>query len=379
MAIQEVRVGKPITYASTGVNYEAMDSLKRAAQLAARSTAGNLQDLGIQEVEESRGESAHVIDMGRFYLATVMEGLGTKNLVADAYRKGEPSFYDKIAQDTVAMIVNDLLVVGARPMVVNAYWAASSGNWFEDEQRAKDLAGGWVQACNMAEAIYGGGETPTLKGIINPGTVDLAGSAVGIIRPKKRLTLGEKLTSGDIILFAPSSGVHANGLTLCRTIAASLPEEYNTELSDGKTYGELLLSPTHIYAKLVKGLFEGGVDIHYMANITGHGWRKLMRADWEFTYIIDTIPQPQAVFSFIQEHSHNSDEEMYGNFNMGAGFAFYVPERHVSKAQQVGKKLGLDLLKAGRVEDGPKQVVIEPKGITFKAETLGVRFSANHA
>ncbi|MDO8638118.1 MAG: AIR synthase related protein [Candidatus Daviesbacteria bacterium] len=367
------RVDKPITYASTGVNYDAMDPLKRAAQIAARSTFGNLQDLGIQEIEASRGESAYVIDMGPFYLATVIEGLGTKNLVADAYRKEEPSFYDKIAQDTVAMIVNDLLVVGARPMVVNAYWAAGSGNWFEDVQRAKDLAEGWAKACNMAEAIYGGGETPTLKDIINSETVDLAGSAVGIIRPKKRLTLGDRLVVGDAILLAPSSGVHANGLTLCRTIAAGLPEGYNTELSDKQTYGEALLAPTHIYAKLVRGLFEQGVDIHYMANITGHGWRKLMRADREFTYIIDQIPQPQALFGFIQEHSHNSDEEMYGNLNMGAGFAFYVPEKHVSKAQQIGEKLGLDLLKAGHVEEGPKQVVIEPKGLRFKADTLGVR------
>lgn len=368
------RVGNPITYASTGVNYDAMDPLKRTAQLAARSTSDNLQDIGISEIEASRGESAHVIDMGSFYLATVVEGLGTKNLVADASRcEGGPSFYDKIAQDTVAMIVNDLLVVGARPMVVNAYWAAGNGNWFEDEQRAKDLADGWAKACNKAEAIYGGGETPTLKGIINPETVDLAGSAVGIIRPKKRLTLGDRLSAGDAILLAPSSGVHANGLTLCRTIGAELSEGYNTKLSDGQTYGEALLTPTHIYAKLVRGLFERGVDIHYMANITGHGWRKLMRADREFTYVIDKIPQPQALFGFIQEHSHNSDEEMYGNFNMGAGFAFYVLEKHVSKAQQVGEKLGLDLFKAGRIEEGPKQVIIEPKGLTFKADTLGVR------
>lgn len=364
---------QPITYASTGVNYDAMDPLKRAAQLAARSTAGNLSDLGISEVEASRGESAHVIDMGGFYLATVVEGLGTKNLVADLHRKGEPSFYDKIAQDTVAMIVNDLIVVGARPLVVNAYWAAGSGNWFEDEIRSMELAQGWAAACNKAEAIYGGGETPTLKGIINPDTVDLAGSAVGIIKPKKRLTLGDRLADGDAILLAPSSGVHANGLTLCRTIATELPEGYDTQLADGSTYGDALLAPTHIYAKLVRGLFDKGVDIHYMANITGHGWRKLMRAERDFTYVVDQIPEPQALFNFIQERSSNSDEEMYGNFNMGAGFAFYVPQKHASKAEEVGQRTGFSLLRAGHVEEGPKQVVIKPKGLTFKSETLAVR------
>ena len=166
------------------------------------------------------------------------------------------TYHDQIAQDDVAMIVNDIIVVGAKPLVVNAYFAAGNSEWFSDEEKMEDLTNGFRDACNIAGAVWGGGESPSLRGIITEGTADLAGSCVGEIKPKDRLTLGEKLTLGDAILFVESSGVHANGLTLARTIASNLPEGYATRLSDGSIYGESLLTPTHLYSKLVQDLFE---------------------------------------------------------------------------------------------------------------------------
>lgn len=360
-----------LTYAATGVNYDAMDPLKRMAQKAAAST---LKNSGINEVLMSRGESAYVWEEKNSFRASVIEGLGTKNRVADAVRMiTKKSYYDAIAQDTVAMIVNDLIVVGAAPQVINAYFAVGSSDWFKDEERARDLVDGWAKACKLAGAVWGGGETPTLKTIIEPDTIDLAGSAVGIITPKKRLTLGSKLKAGDAIVLLESSGIHANGLTLARAIADKVPKGYATKLSDGTSYGEALLTPTHIYAKLVRELFSAGIDIHYMVNITGHGWRKLMRASQPFTYRLTNIPEPQPLFSFIQKHSENSDTEMYGNFNMGAGFAFYLPSKFIKETQKIAKKCGFKSWHAGIVEKGPKQVVIEPKGIVFKGESLQVR------
>lgn len=360
-----------LTYASTGVNYDAMDPLKRLAQRAAAST---VKKSGINEVPLSRGESAYVWEEKSSFRASVIEGLGTKNRVADAVRKfTKKSHYDAIAQDTVAMIVNDLIVVGAAPQVVNAYFAVGTSEWFSDAERSRDLVEGWVQACKLAGAVWGGGETPTLKTIIEPDTIDLAGSAVGIISPKKRLTLGSKLRAGDAIILLESSGIHSNGLTLARAIADKVPKGYAAKLSDGSTYGETLLTPTHIYARLVGELFAAGVDLHYMVNITGHGWRKLMRASQPFTYRITEIPEPQPVFEFIQKHSGNDDTEMYGNFNMGAGFAIYIPQKNVMTAQKVAKKCGFKSWNAGVVEKGPKQVVIEPKQIVFAGESLGVR------
>jgi len=363
-----------ITYQSTGVDYSAMDPIKVLAQKKAKSTARNLNHFGMAEVPKSRGESAYVWEEKDSYRALVIEGLGTKNLVADAvstYTK--KSHYDTIAQDTVAMIVNDLIVVGAMPQVVNAYFAVGDSSWFSDKKRARDLIHGWAKSCNLAGVVWGGGETPTLTKIIRPKTIDLAGSAVGIIKPKKRLTLGNKIAASDAILLIESSGIHANGLTLARKIASTMPKGYKTKLSNKKTFGEALLAPTHIYAALVSDLFADNIDIHYMINITGHGWRKLMRAQQSFTYRISTIPKMSPLFEFIQEHSKNSDMEMYGNFNMGAGFAIYLPEEHIAKAQRIAKQHKLKSWHAGSVAKGPKQVIIEPKNITFGADSLRVR------
>lgn len=363
-----------ITYSATGVKYDSVDPIKKLAQQKAKETSQNLDKFNMQEVSESRGESAFVWEEENCYKAFVIEGLGTKNLVADEVRKIDgKTYYDTIAQDTVAMIVNDLIVVGARPMVINAYFATGSSEWFEDELRIKDLVDGWANACQLSGAVWGGGETPPLKDIINPETIDLSGSAVGIISPKARLTLGSKIQPGDSIILVESNGIHANGLTLIRKIASQLPEGYSSKLSDGTFFGETLLKPTHIYVKLVNDLFEAGIDIHYMINITGHGWRKLMRANRTLSYIINKIPPVTPLFEFIQQTSNNSDEEMYATFNMGAGFAIIVPPSETDKVQAIISKHDLKSWNAGVVEDGSKQVVIKPKNIVFKSETLDLR------
>lgn len=364
-----------LTYSSAGVNYDAMDPFKRLAQLRARETSKNLNRFGMKEIEASRGESAYVWEERDGYRAFVIEGLGTKNKVADETRKfTKRTHYDAIAQDTVAMIVNDLIVVGAEPQVVNAYFAVGNSDWFSDKKKARDLIEGWAKACNLAGAVWGGGETPTLRGIIEPDTIDLSGSAVGIVKPKERLTLGDKLTPGDAIFLVESSGIHANGLTLARTIASQLKKGYATPLSDGKTYGESLLAPTHIYAGLIRDYFKAGINIHYMVNITGHGWRKLMRAKRDLSYIIEKVPEPQPIFKFIQEQSRNDDQEMYGNFNMGAGFALFMPEKDVELAQKIAKeKYKWQSTNAGYVDKGHRQVVLQPKNLIFQGETLKVR------
>lgn len=364
----------PISYSSTGVDYSVMDPLKKKAQEAGKQTAENLSKFNAKEVTASRGESAYVWEEEDCFRAFVIEGLGTKNLVADEVAKiTGKTYYDSIAQDTIAMIVNDIITVGAMPQVINAYFAAGGPDWFKDTNRSAALIEGWAKACNLAGATWGGGETPGLAGIINPEMIDLAGACIGIIKPKKRLTLGDKLQGGDAILLIESSGIHANGLSLSRAIAGKLPKGYATKLSDGTMYGEALLAPTHIYVNLTKELFEAGIDIHYMVNITGHGWRKLMRANKEFTYQINQIPPVPEVFNFIQEESQSSDSEMYGNFNMGAGFAIYLSPDQIEKAQEIATKNNFKSWNAGTIKQGPKKVVIEPKNITFEAETLQVR------
>lgn len=370
-----------MTYAGVGVDYEAMDPFKRMAQLAGRETAGNLTRFGFSEVEWSRGESCYLIDIGNAYLGHVEEGLGTKNLVADAFRQlmeieksiecaTGKSYYDQIAQDTVAMIVNDMITLGALPLSVAMHLAVGDSKWFNDEKRCRDLVDGWKKACDMARCVWGGGETPTLKGVVVPGAVVLSGSAIGVVKPKERL-ISVNIQNGDAIIFIQSSGIHANGLTMARKIAEKLPAGYLTTLSDGRTYGETLLDPTILYVGMIEDCLNAGVDIHYAINITGHGWRKLMRATQPFAYIIEHLSDQLPIFNFLQEHGPVDDEEAYANFNMGAGFALYVSERDVEKVLDVIDPCGF---LAGHIErSDEKKVVVEPVGLKYLGSTLGVR------
>lgn len=364
----------PLNYATVGDNYDTKDPIKKLAQTSAAHTSEHLQKAGFPEVSDSRGESAFVWEQGDSYLASVIEGLGTKNLVADGTRgTGAKTYYDIIGHETVATIINDLITVGAQPLVIHAYWAVADNSWLADEARMRDLITGWKNACDLAGATWGGGETPTLKGIMVPGTAEFGGSAVGIIKNKKNLVTDTKLKSGDRILLLKSTGINANGLSLARAIAQKLPAQYDTKLANGQRYGEAVLNKTNIYAQLVQNLQAAGVDIHYISNITGHGVRKIMRARGEFTYVVEKIFTPPEVFSFMQEHAGLSDYEMYQTFNMGQDYAIFLPAADVPTALEIVKKNNFEGLDAGVIETGKKQVIIKEKNLVYSGETLDLR------
>ncbi|HEX6977445.1 MAG TPA: AIR synthase-related protein [Patescibacteria group bacterium] len=364
-----------VTYSDSGVNYDKLDSFKRMAQGAASETSSLMTIPGFRVVEGSRGEPSFIWEEPDSYRSIVVEGLGTKNLVADAIREESgKTYYDVIAQDTVATIINDLITSGATPLVISMYVAAGNSEWFVDKDLAKDLlVNGWKKACFEAGVVWGGGESPSLKGIIVDGASDIGGAGVGIIKPKERLALGDKIKVGDNIVLIESNGIHANGLTWARDIAAANRRGYKAELSSGMTFGKALLKPTYIYANLQKQLYESGVDIHYMVNITGHGWRKLMRANYDFTYFMYTVPPVPEEMEFIQKERRASNAAMYDTFNMGAGFAFIVDSKESDSVQSIAKELGYESWNAGVVKEGPKQVIIEPKGITYSRDTLSLR------
>jgi phosphoribosylformylglycinamidine cyclo-ligase len=365
-------MGKKLSYHQS-VNYSIADPAKVLAQKEGQATAKNLP-FGFSEVQGTRGESAYVFDMGTMYGALVQEGLGTKSLIAQSiYKDTRKSFFAEVAKDTVATFINDLISVGATPIVSNAYWSSSSYDWLADKKLITDFIKGWRAACDEAGVVWGGGETQSLSGIVQDGVLELAGSAFGVIKDKKRLMRGENLQAGDAILLVESSGVHANGISMLREIAASLPDGYQTSLPDGSLFGEIILRPTHLYAKLLEELFGKGLELHYLSNITGHGWRKIMRATSEFSYVMHEVPKPAPIFDFIAEKSGNNEREMYGNYNMGAGYAIYLPKAEATKAQKIARKLGFESWIAGFVEEGPKQVVIKPKNIIFEEKSLGVR------
>jgi len=364
-----------LSYEASGVRYDRLDAFKRACQRAARGTVNLLAHHGYREPAAVRGESAYLIEAEDHYLAQVEEGLGTKNLVADAVEKATGRcFYREIGIDTVATIVNDLVTCGARPISVAMHAAVGDSGWFADERRSEDLVQGFAEGCRLADAVWGGGETPTLRGLILPESIVLSGSAIGRIAPKSQRIMGD-VSEGDAIVFLASSGVQTNGLTLCRQLADRLPQSYQTPLDDGTPYGEALLAPSAIYVGFVRECQNRGVKLSYVAHVTGHGWRKLMRLEEPFVYEITQLRPLPPLFRFVVEAGPVSLREAYATFNMGIGLAAYVPPSHAVATVAAAAAAGCEAWVAGRVrKDGDRKAVEVPSlGLCFDAATLQVR------
>jgi phosphoribosylformylglycinamidine cyclo-ligase len=362
-------------YEKAGVRYDMLDRFKRECQRFAATTTSSLAQHGLSEPACIRGESAYLIETPTEFLAHVEEGLGTKNLIADAMQKlGRPGFYRNIGIDTVATIVNDLITTGAAPISVAMHAAVGDSAWFEDAERAKALAEGFAEGCLRAGAVWGGGETPALKGIVEPEAIVLAGSAIGRISPKANRIAGD-IQDGDAIVMLPSSGVHTNGLTLCRALADRMPQGYLTPIGDGRPYGEALLDPSEIYAKFVARLQKQKIALHYAVHVTGHGWRKLMRAEEPFVYRMTDLGTPHPVFGKIAEAAGLDDRGMYATFNMGAGFAVFVPPGDAGQCVAIANEDGRRAWIGGTVrkDGGRKAVDLVPLGIRFDADSLQVR------
>jgi phosphoribosylformylglycinamidine cyclo-ligase len=364
-----------LRYDSVGVNYDNLDTFKRACQAAAAPTVANLARHGCSEPAGIRGESAYLIEMRDQYLAHVEEALGTKILVADAmYQLTGRSFYRNIAIDDLATIVNDLAGCGALPLTVAMYVAVGDDAYLAEPTRARDLAAGFAEGCRLSGAAWSGGETQTLRGMVTPGTMILGGSALGRIAPKSNRIAGDVRAGDDIILLA-SSGVQTNGLTLCRALAERLPQGYLTPLSDGRPYGEALLDPSVIYVRFVAACQEAGIRLHYASHITGHGWRKMMRLDAPFIYRIEEIREPQPVFKTIRATAGLDDREAYGTFNMGVGYAVQIDPRDTERCLQLAAREGYVAWRGGTVvkQGDRKAVEIVPLGLTYEADSLHIR------
>ncbi len=368
------------------VGYGTLDAFKRAAQAAASRTGANIERLDARVVEWSRGESVFLVEYPDHYAGHVNEGLGTKNIVGDHYAldlalaedtdwRHDGCSYDNLAQCTAAMILNDMATLGVVPVSLHMHLAVENASWFERAARAEALVGGWEAACREVRCAWGGGETPALRDLVLPGRSILSGSADGIVTPKGKL-IRRNIADGDVIVLLESSGIHANGLTFARDLAKEMRKGYLAPLSNGEYYGKALLTPTHLYGPFIEDCINAHIEIHYGVNITGHGWRKLMRAPEPFSYEIGVIPDPMPLFEFIEQKGGVSRRNMFADFNMGAGFALYMPEEDARAA--------LQLLAKGRYPFGgfiageikaaqERRVIIRPLGIEFTASELEVR------
>lgn len=364
------------------VDYSRLDPVKKKALETFASTLKNPERLRVKVARS--GETAAVLDLldYDFMLAFNVEGLGTKNLIADEmyneikHKKGEENahperYYRYLGQDTMAMSLTDLVAVGADPIAYADAITSGDSKWFDDKKRIKELLDGYKEAADKAGCAVPQGETPTLPGIISMETLDLLGSSVGMIKPKERFTNGHKITVGDTIYGMSSGGVCANGISKARAIADKLMERYFFKLQNGRTLGEELLTPTPIYVKPILEMFGSGVDLHYISPITGHGWRKIARSRFPFTYVIEEVPDPPLIFKSLVELGKDfgfnvSDEENYQVWNMGVFIVLIAHRKDADKIAEIGKKYGATVYKLGHVDSGNRCVVIKSKKIIYR-------------
>lgn len=303
------------------------------------------------------------------YISHTIETLGSKIDIADEMHRvfgTSHQWYRNIGWDAVAAIVNDSITRGTQPFVISMQLSVDSGRWFEDVHRSHNIVDGWVEACMFAGCFYGQGETSIIVRI-EPEFLAcfLGGSASGFARNDASLITGD-ISEGDQIILFPSAGLHTNGYTRARRIAFAASNKFETRLSDGRMYGEVLLDRSIIYTNIIAEALKRGVRIHHAVHVTGRAWLKFMDTPEPFVHVFDVIPEPQPVFAFIQEHGKLSDKRMYVTFNMGAGFAVYVSPKDVNLMLQIGRNMGAFV--AGYVEKpwvGKSRVLINPKKIEF--------------
>lgn len=358
-------------YGKLGIDYDVLDASKRDAIGFAQSTSHLLAQHGASAVEASRGASAFVLALAGQHIAFVVEGLGTKSMIARRWMQdaGEDRFAD-IGVDAVGAIVNDVCSVGALPLVVNAYFATGRSDWHAGSSALQSLLAGWHRGCELSQAAWGGGESPALPGLVSPDEIELAGSAIGLIPAEWGPVLGEELRDGDAIVLVDSAGLHANGASLARAVADGLPDGLLSAMPSGRRFGDALLDPSIIYVPLVAELRKRAIRPSYLSHITGHGMRKLMRAPVELTYVVDELPPVPEVLSYLVEHAGIDQREAYATFNMGAGYAVYVAAEQAPAVVEAAAACGMRAIIGGHVEAGARAVTLAALDITYAGDEL---------
>ena len=346
------------------------DSFKKGLVDLLRPTAKNLLKHRLRIVSESLGEPAVLIEFldEDFYLAFKTDGVGTKSLIADKMTTQGDSIanlYSGLGIDLIASNVNDLICLGAVPIALSDEISAGNYRFFTDQAKTKSLFRGLKRGCQEAGITIPCGESPTLTDILRPQVMNITGSAIGIVKPKNSAIFGRKLKVGDSIFGLASNGIHTNGLMLARKIVEKLPQGYLAPFGQ-QTLGEALLKPTRIYVKPILEMLKKKIEIHYMSNITGSAFRKIMRAKKDFSYLIEKLPRRPRILKYLQETAKIPNNEAYETWNMGLGFVIFAPKSEEEKIAQICKKYKITFFKLGYVKPGPKKVIIKPINIIYE-------------
>ena len=363
----ELSEDESYTYAKAGVDIGAGNALVRAIAPLARATA-------------RPGADAALGGFGGFFdlkaagyrdplLVAANDGVGTKlKLAIDSGR------HDGVGIDLVAMCANDLIVQGAEPLFFLDYFATAK----LDPGIAERVIAGIAEGCREAGCALIGGETAEMPGMYAAGDYDLAGFCVGAVERGEALT-GDRVKAGDIILGLASSGVHSNGFSLVRRLAADKgwkldrPALFDPE----RLLIDALLEPTRIYVKALLPPIRSG-RIAALAHITGGGLLenipRVLPDGLHARIDADSWPQPR-LMAFLQAQGNIEPEELARTFNCGIGMALIVSEDDLKNVADVLEEQGETVVRIGSVEAGRKGCTISGAPGTWGAR---IAWAATH-
>jgi phosphoribosylformylglycinamidine cyclo-ligase len=319
-------------YLSAGVDVAAGDSLVEWLQQENAKDTASRKTPHQERIVEGIGGFASLFragfsDLKKPCLVTCTDGVGTKVKLASYFKS-----YEEVAQDCVAMCVNDLICTGGRPLLFLDYYATGK----LDLAAAQPFLKGLRKACHEADCALVGGETAEMPGVYQVGDFDCAGFAVGVV--DEDLALGaRKVKSGDVLIGVSSSGFHSNGFSLLRKIFAD----------DLDSHREDLLRPTALYVRLLQALQSKNLDLHAIAHITGGGVENIPRVLpqnlkwrpkwWKFPDL----------FLEVQKRTGLSNEVMRTTLNCGIGLVLVLPESQASQALNIIEAQGFEGFELG--------------------------------
>lgn len=328
------------SYKEAGVDitagYKAVELMKK--HIARTAVFGNAPDIGgfggLFELDTA--------EISRPVLVSGTDGVGTKLRIAFLMDK-----HDTVGIDCVAMCVNDIICVGAKPLFFLDYIACGKN----EPEKIADIVKGVCDGCVKAESALIGGETAEMPGFYSVDEYDLAGFACGVV-DKSRVLDKNKIREGDVLIALPSSGVHSNGFSLVRKVFDVEHADLGKGVPElgGRSLGETLLTPTEIYVKPMLALFKQ-VNVKSVAHITGGGFFeniprslpagigvRISRSD------VRVLP----VFDLIAKTGGIPERDMFNTFNMGVGMTCVVAEEDADRAVSVLKENGVDAYVLGR-------------------------------
>ncbi len=331
-------MGEFWTYAKAGVDLDKHKEMHKQAYEVIKKI------LNVVNIELEYGLYSNFVRLGSYRITLHSDGVGTKSIIAQ-----EMNRLDIAGWDAVAMNVNDVVVDGAKPLILVDYIALPRS----DPELTRQVLKGIEDACRYANVLLLGGETAIMPDLVNYVDVSCTVLAVKLFNP-------EKPTRNDIVIGIESSGLHANGYTLVRRLLLSKfsLNDYISEIED--VLGNALIKPTMIYSNLILELYERKL-IKVAAHITGGAYTKLKRILPDNLDIVIEPPEPPRIFKFIQKVGNIDDYEMYRVFNMGIGMIVITSEDNIDHTVKVIERNNLKAFTLGKILEGSGKVRIKLK------------------